>query len=74
LIKVLITVKLSLKLYTRAHIKWCEEKMRLSCSEYKEFSNLIGLASLDHLEKLLLSIFTVISDYFPNKNYTNKFL
>ena len=27
-------------------IQWCEERMRLSCSECKEFSNLIGSQSL----------------------------
>ena len=31
---------------SRAHLQWCEERMRLSCSEYKEFSNLIGPQSL----------------------------
>ena len=28
------------------YIQWCEERMRLSCSECKEFSNLIGPQSL----------------------------
>ena len=27
-------------------IQWCEERMRLGCSECKEFSNLIGSQSL----------------------------